>query len=93
MRPTSEESPDTIDPFERLIGAAGPKKGPPPLIFVERSVKGAGPVARFYLAPSAASKNLTASSIAALCVAARGASVGQTGIVAFPADVHSARKS
>ena len=42
---------------------------------------------------SVASKNANASSIAVLCVAARGTSVGQTGTTAFPAGVHSARKS
>jgi EamA domain-containing membrane protein RarD len=46
-----------------------------------------------YLAPSVASKDASASSIAVLCVAVRGTSVGQTGTVTSPAGVHSARKS
>ena len=39
-----------------------------------------------------ASKKASASSIAALCVAARGTSVGQTGTTASPAGVHSAEE-
>ena len=46
-----------------------------------------------YLPTSVASNNASASSIAALCVAARGTAVGQTGTAASPAGVHSARKS